>query len=259
MPAERAEAILEHAERDDLVRRLVRLQFVAVHDDRETSQPFVCRGREPFVVLTLLQLAVADHDDDPPAAAEVALRPRDPPALRDPHAERSGVRLDPGDADVGMAVEPAETAQPQQALTRNHAERVERGVQAGHVVTLRGEVHVAIDGVPPDRRGVQLLEQKKRDDVHRAERRSEVTRARALDGDESVEPARVGDDPEAFVARDVSAPNPIELGPWRQAEIRHERRRYRGRCGVTTPERSVPSASSSVFSHRKSASLEPGR
>ena len=158
-----------------------------------------------------------------------------------------------------MAVETTEPAEPQQTLTRNHAERVERRVEAGHVVTLRGEVHVAIDGVPPDRGGVQLLEEEQRNDVHRAERRAEVTRPRTLDRDESVEPARVCEEREAVVARDVSFANSIELGLGRQVQIRHERGRYRGRCGVTTSERSVPSASSSVFSHRKSASLEPGR
>ena len=48
-----------------------------------------------LAVLPLLQLAVADHHDDAAAAAEVPLRPRDPAPLRDAHAERAGVRLDP--------------------------------------------------------------------------------------------------------------------------------------------------------------------
>ena len=150
VPAERTEALLELAERDDLVRRLVRLELVAIDDDREPGEALV-RGRlEPLVVLALLQLAVADHDDDPPAAAEVALRPRDPAALRDPHPERAGVRLDPRHADVRMTVEPAEPAQPEEPLARDHAEREERRVEAGHVVALRREVDVAIGIVPAD-------------------------------------------------------------------------------------------------------------
>ena len=89
VPAEGTEPGLELAERDDLVRRLVRLELVAIDDDRKARQALVRGGLEPFVVLTLLQLAVADHDDDPPAAAEVPLRPRDPAALRDAHTERA--------------------------------------------------------------------------------------------------------------------------------------------------------------------------
>ena len=110
VPAEGTEPGLELAERHDLVRRLVRLELVAIDDDRKARQALVRGGLEPFVVLTLLQLAVADHDDDPPAAAEVPLRPRDPAALRDPHTERPGVGLDTGDSDVRMTVEPTETA-----------------------------------------------------------------------------------------------------------------------------------------------------
>ena len=144
VPAERAEPLLELAERHDLVGRLVRLQLVAIDDDGEARQALV-RGRlEPLVVLALLQLAVADHDDDAPASPEMALRPRDAASLRDPHPERAGVGLDPRDADVRMTVEAAEPAQPQESLARDHTERVQRRVETRHVVSLRREVHVAI-------------------------------------------------------------------------------------------------------------------
>ena len=92
---------------------------------------------EPLVVLTLLQLAVTDHHHDTSSEAEPPLRPRDPATLRDPHAERARVRLDTWNADVRMAVEPAEPAQLQQTLSRDDAEGVQRGVEAGNVVTLR--------------------------------------------------------------------------------------------------------------------------
>src|SRR6185295_2002403 len=113
VPAKRAEPSFEITERHDLVRRLVRLELVAIDDDRESRQALVRGSLKPFVVLTLLQLAVAHHDDDASAAAEVALRPRDPAALRDAHSERPGVRFDARDSDVRVTIEPVETAQPQ--------------------------------------------------------------------------------------------------------------------------------------------------
>ena len=216
------------------------------------------RGLQPLVVLALLQLAVADHDDDPAAASQVPLRPRDPPPLRDAHAERAGVRLDPGHAHVRMAVEPAEPAQPHEALARDDPECVERGVQARHVVSLRREVDVAVGRVPADRRGVQLLEEEERDDVHRAEGRAEVAGAGALDRDERVQPAGVGEEREPLVRGEVGVADPVELG------LRNERRVLASRTLPRTVRgddvREVGSPrSSSVFSQRKSASLEPGR
>ena len=235
VPAEGTEPGLELAERDDLVRRLVRLELVAIDDDREARQALV-RGRlEPFVVLTLLQLAVADHDHDPPAAAEVPLRPRDPAALRDAHTERPGVGLDTGDSDVRMTVEPTETAQPQQPLTRDHAEPVKRRVEAWHVVPFRGEVHVAIGRGPADSRRVQLLEEEESDNVHGAERRAEMTRAGALHGHESVQPADVGEKGESVVRGEVGGPDPIELGLRRQAQVGHREEAIRAGAASRRP------------------------
>ena len=99
---------LEALEREDLLGRLVRLELVAVDDDEQPPDPLVRRRLERLPVLAFLQLAVARHHDDAAAAAEMALRPRDPARLGDPHPERAGVRLDPGDADVGVPVEPPE-------------------------------------------------------------------------------------------------------------------------------------------------------
>ena len=130
VPAERAQLRLEVAEGEDLLRGLVRLELVPVDDHPEPAEPPVRRGLQRLPVLALLQLAVAGHHDDAAAAAEQALRPRDPAALRDPHPERAGVRLDPGHAHVRVPVEAAEPAQLQEALVREHAERVERRVEA---------------------------------------------------------------------------------------------------------------------------------
>ena len=137
VPAERAKTLLEPAEGDDLVRRLVGLELVPVDDHRQAREALVRGGLQALVVLTLLQLSVADHDDDAAIASEVPLRPRDPAPLRDPHPERAGVGLDAGDADVRVSVEPTESPQLQQPIAWDHAECVERRVQARHVVALR--------------------------------------------------------------------------------------------------------------------------
>ena len=155
-----------------------------------------CRERLP--VLSLLQLAVARHHDDSTAAVEEALRPRHSASLRKPHAERAGVRLDPGHADVRVPVEPTEAAQAQQALRRNDPEPVQRSVEARHIVSLRREENVAIRMLPPELRDVQLPPEEMDDDVECAEARAEVPRPGALDGDERIRTAHVGDQREVI-------------------------------------------------------------
>ena len=208
------------------------------------------RRLQRLVVLALLQLAVADHDDDAPAPAEVPLRPGDAAALRDAHAERAGVRLDARHADVRMAVEPAEPAQPQQLLRRDDAERVEDRVQARHVVALRREVHVAVGVVEAELGDVQLLVEQEDDDVHRAEARAEVAGAGALDGGQRVEPAHVGDHGEARF------PRAGELRLRDEAQLAQGVSR---RWAVTAGASPVASASSSVFSQISSTCSDSGR
>ena len=58
----------------------------------------------------------------------------------------------PGHADVRVAVEAAEPAQPQEPLARDHAEREQRRVEPGHVVALRREEDVPIGFVEADLR-----------------------------------------------------------------------------------------------------------
>ena len=192
VPAERAQLRLEVAERDDLLRPLVGLDLVAVDDDPEARR--AARGRRPG----------APPSSGPPGAPRrpviTTTRPsrpsarfgeRDPAALRDAHPERARAGLDPGHADVRVPVEPAEAAEPEQTLARDDAEREERRVQAGHVVALRGEEDVAVGIVEPALGDVELVEQQVDDEVERAERGAEMTRAGALHGDERVQPARV--------------------------------------------------------------------
>ena len=146
-PAECSELRLELAKREELLGRLVGLELVAVDDDPQPTEPIVGRGLERLPVLTLLELAVAGHDDDDAAAAGAPFRERDPATLGDAHAERARVRLDPGNADIGMPVEPAEPPQLEQALLRDDPEAVEHRVQAGNVVALRREEDVPVRDV----------------------------------------------------------------------------------------------------------------
>ena len=149
------------------------------------------------------------------AAAEEALRPGHAAALGQAHAERAGVRLDAGHADVRMAVEPAEAAEPQQPLRRDHAERVQRRVEAGDVVALRREEDVAVRIVPAELGDVELAPEQVHDDVQRAEARAEMSRAGALDRDERVRAAHVGEQREV-VAR------ALELLAGDQLQRRHD-------------------------------------
>ena len=210
LPAERAQLRLQVAEREDLLGRLVGLQLVAVDDDPEPAEPIVCRGLQRLPVLALLQLAVAGHHDREAAAPGPPLRPGDPPALRDAHAQRARIRLDAGDADVRVPVEAAEAPKPCQTVGRNHAEPVQRRVQARHVVALGGEEHVATRIVEADLDDVQLGVEEVSDDVERAEARPEVPRACALHGDERVQPADVCDQREQRIRITVRRPNAVD-------------------------------------------------
>ena len=120
-----------------------------------------------------------------------------------------------------MPVEAAEAAEAQQALARDHAERVERRVQARDVVALGREEDVAVGIVEPALGDVQLVEEQVRDDVERAERRAEVAGAGALHRDERVQPAHVGEEREPRVGVDVGGAHAIELGLRDEAQIRH--------------------------------------
>ncbi len=229
-PAEGTQLRFEVAEREDLLRRLVRLELVAVDDDREAPEP-VRRGRlERFPVLALLELAVPDHHDDAASPSEPALRQGDAAALGDAHAERPGVCFDPWDADIGMPIEPAEPPQSQEPFARNDSEREERRIEAGDVVALRGEEHVPIGILEAELGDVQLLEQEVRDDVERAEARPEMARSCPLDRNESVEAAHVCQQREDAVAACAGGAHSVELALRDQLETH-----ARGDASVAPP------------------------
>ena len=225
LPAERAELRLEVAEREDLLGRLVRLELVAIHDDPEPAESVVRCGLQGLPVLALLELAVAGHHDDDASPPRPALRPRDPAPLRDAHAQRSRVRLDAGDADVRMTVEPAEAAEPRQPVGRQHAQAVERGVEAGHVMALRGEEDVAIGIVEAELGDVQLRVEEVHDDVERAEARAEMPGPGALHGDERVQPADVRDECKPRVGVAVRGADAVDAVPSDERELHHAERR----------------------------------
>ena len=246
LPSESDQLRLQVAERDDLVRRLVGLELVAVDDHPQPAQPLVGCALEPLPVLAFLQLAVARHHDDAAAVAEMPLRPGDPAALRDPHAERARVRLDSRDPDVRMSVEPAEPAKPQQTLAWDDAERDEGRILPRHVVPLRGEEDVAVGIVEADLAHVQLLEEQVRDDVERAEARPEVTRPGPLHGDERVQPAHVGEHSESRVAVRACGTHPIEVTRRDDAEVRHGDEASQSTSSTTWANASCPCRSTSV-------------
>ena len=211
LPPERAQLRLEVAEREDLLRRLVGLQLVAVDDDPEPAEPVVRGSLERLPVLALLQLAVAGHHDDDAVAPGMPLRPRDPASLGDAHAERARVRLDSRHADVRMPVEATESAKPCEPLGREHAEPVERRVQARHVVALGREEHVAVGIVETDLRDVQLAVEEVDDDVERTEARAEMPGSGTLHGDERVQPADVREKREACISIAVRGADAIDV------------------------------------------------
>src|SRR5262249_3911128 len=133
----------------------------------------------------------------------------------------AGVRLDPRCPHVGMPVEAAEATEREQLLARKDPEGVEDRVEAGDVMALGGEEDVALRVVPADLRGVQPLEEEMDEEVERAEGRAEVPRARTLDGDESVQPAHVAEQSEAFVRLDLGRPHAVELALRDELEHRH--------------------------------------
>ncbi len=225
IPSERAQLRLEVAQRQDLVGRLVGLERVAVDDDPEAAEAVVGRCLERLPVLSLLQLTVTGHDDDHTLAPGVALAPGDPAALRDAHAERARVRLDPGDVNVRVAVEPAQPAQPREPLRRDDAETVERRVETGHVVSLRGEEHVAVGALEAHVGDVQLLVEELNDDVERAEARAEMPGAGLLDGNEGVQAADVGEQREARVGIAGRGADRVDVALRDERELRHAGRR----------------------------------
>src|SRR5439155_14311227 len=213
--AERAQLCLEVAEGEDLLGWAVRLQLVAVDDGPEIADALV-RGRaECLPVLALLQLAVAGHDDHDAASPQMPLCPGDPAALRETHPERARVRLDSRHTDVGVTVEPAEPPEAQQAVRRDHAECVQRGVEAGGVVTLRGEEDVSIRVTPAQLRDVQLPPEQVDDYVEGAEARAEVSGTCALDRHERICAAHVGEQPQV-------AAGALELPRRYQPELGHD-------------------------------------
>ena len=107
LPAERAELVLDRPEIAHRGDGRIRLQLVVIDDRDDLRQPLVGARLQRFPDLPFLQLAVAGHQHDAPAAAGEAVRARHAVGLGDPHAERPGVgrderrRLDVRDGPAG--------------------------------------------------------------------------------------------------------------------------------------------------------------
>ena len=180
---------------------------------------------ERLPVLSLLQLAVARHDDHDSAASRAALRPCDSSPFGDAHAERARVRLYTRHADVGMSVETAEPTKPREPVGGEHAEAVERRVQAGYVVALGREEHVPVGVLEAALCDVELVVEEVDDDIKCAEARAEMPRPGALDGNESIKPADVGQKPHAHTEIAVRRANTVDVVPSDERELGHAERR----------------------------------
>ena len=214
LPTERAQLLGEVSKREDLLGRLVRLELVPVDDHPEVPARLAGSRLQCLEVLTLLQFPVAGHHNDSAATTEQALCPRNASSFRDPHPQRPRVRLDPGDADVGMAVEASESPEPHQLVCRDHSQRVQDRVQTGDVVALRREVDVAFGIGEAQFTRVQLLVEEVDHDVHGAETRAEMAGARPLDRGERIGPSHVCDQGEVVAGT-------FEFGRGDQLELGH--------------------------------------
>ena len=99
----------------------------------------------------------------------------------------------PGTPTSGWPSRPPRRRSREQSLRRDHAECMQRCVEAGDVVALRGEEDVAVRMLPAELSDVELAPEQVDDDVERAEARAEMSGAGALDRDERVGAAHVGE------------------------------------------------------------------
>ena len=142
-----------------------------------SDEPFVGDRLQRFPDLAFLQLAVAGHHDDASAAAGAAAAraPCRTPSRCPCPSEPVLVAMN-GVVDVGMAGQAAEAPQPVQQIEVELLERDEQRVERRRVVALRREVDV---GVRRAAVGIdELLGPEPRDQIDRAEARSDVARSR---------------------------------------------------------------------------------
>lgn len=186
-PAEGAELRFQIAQVAHVGDPGVGLDLVVVDDHGQFAHCVVHRTGQRFPVLALLELAVARQDVDPTARAGQPVAEDHALGAGDAHAERAGVRVHVRDADVGVARQTAEAAQLVQLLLGECAEPDVGRVEAGYVVSLGGEVDVAVVGEGR----VHLVQQQPGDDVGGAEAGSDVARSGAHDAVEGVDTGRV--------------------------------------------------------------------
>src|SRR5260221_7186274 len=130
----------------------------------------------------------------------------EPARLRYAHPQRAGAGHDLGRrGDVRMAGQSAQPTQLVDLLEVELAERRQYRVQARSVMALGREVPVAL---------THHLEVEPGDDVERAEGRTKVPGADALDHVEHVQPAGVGKRGGPLLRVAIERPDPVELALW---------------------------------------------
>ena len=118
----------------------------------------------------------------------------------------------PGTPTSGCPSSPPSLLRRRNRSRGNDSEPEERRVEAGHVVPLRGEEDVSIGMVEPELADVQLVVEQVHDKVERAEAGAEVAGPGALDRDERVQAAEVGEQREPRVGIALRHPRAVELG-----------------------------------------------
>jgi hypothetical protein len=125
------------------------LQLVVVDDDDQIVEAIAWGNEGGLPDLTLLALAVAEHDECPRVAAGEAASEGDADAGRDAHPERACRHVEAGQAGhVGVALQPgAKLVEGQDLLHREVPAQGKGSVETDRRMTLREDEAIAIGPV----------------------------------------------------------------------------------------------------------------
>ena len=114
----------------------VGLHLVVVDHHSELFHPVVHGGRKGFPDLSLLKFPIPGQDKDPSLATRKPPGQDHPLGLGNPHAQRPGVGMDPGQPDLGVAGQTLESAKTTEQCIFDFSQSSQNCVMAGGIVTL---------------------------------------------------------------------------------------------------------------------------